>query len=270
VVSGAAVRLTGSGLGCSDWPNCEPGQLVPEADLHAWVEFGNRLVTGLVSIVVVLAVLGSLRRVPRVAALTKWSWGLVAGVAAQIGLGAITVLTHLSPPIVMGHFLLSMVLIWNSVVLEDLARPSPSAAEMKSVRPLVQLHIYAVATITALVIITGTVVTAAGPHGGDENVERLNLSFPDVARIHGSAVVLLLLVSILLKLRLQRLRGSCLQRRTNIFLLVALGQATIGYVQYFTKLPIVLVGCHVAGATLLWVMVIRLLLVSDMRALKAD
>ena len=124
VVSGAAVRLTGSGLGCSDWPNCEPGQLVPEADFHAWVEFGNRLVTGLVSLAVVLAVLGSLRRVPPARALTVWSWGLVIGVAAQIALGAITVLTHLSPPIVMGHFLLSMVLIWNSVVLEDLARPN--------------------------------------------------------------------------------------------------------------------------------------------------
>lgn len=269
VVSGVAVRLTGSGLGCSDWPNCEPGQLVPEADVHAWVEFGNRLVTGLVSIVVVLAVLGSLRRVPPAVALTRWSWGLVAGVAAQIGLGAITVLTHLSPPIVMGHFLLSMVLIWNSVVLEHLARPTQSSAGTTPIGPLVRLHVYTVATITALVIFTGTVVTATGPHGGDENVERLNFSFPDVARIHGCAVVLLLFVSILLKLRLRGRGRSCLQRRTNIFLLVALGQATIGYVQYFTKLPIVLVGCHVAGATLLWVMTIRLLLVSDVRALKA-
>ncbi|HCK75190.1 MAG TPA: cytochrome oxidase assembly protein, partial [Acidimicrobiaceae bacterium] len=117
VVSGAAVRLTGSGLGCSDWPNCEPGQLIPAADIHAWVEFGNRLVTGLVSVAVVLAVLGSLRRVPRNSTLTKWSIGLVVGVIAQIILGAITVMSHLSPPIVMGHFLLSMVLVWNAVVL---------------------------------------------------------------------------------------------------------------------------------------------------------
>ncbi len=269
VVSGAAVRLTGSGLGCSDWPNCEPGQLVPEADFHAWVEFGNRLVTGLVSLAVVLAVLGSLRRVPPARALTNWSWGLVIGVAAQIGLGAITVLTHLSPPIVMGHFLLSMVLIWNSVVLEDLARPNRPSVGRILVSPSLRHHSYLVVFITVLVIVTGTFVTATGPHGGDENVARLGFSFPSVARIHGCAVVALLAASILLRLRLRSDTKTHFLHRVNIFLLVALGQAVIGYVQYFTKLPIVLVAFHIAGATVLWVMAIRLLLVSNSRTLKA-
>ena len=117
VISGAAVRLTGSGLGCSDWPTCEQDQFVAPLEFHALIEFGNRLFTGVVTIAVVLAVLGSLRRAPRYPALIWWSWGLVAGVIAQILLGAVLVLTHLDPRFTMGHFLLSMVLLWNAAVL---------------------------------------------------------------------------------------------------------------------------------------------------------
>ncbi len=265
VVSGAAVRLSGSGLGCSDWPNCEPGQLIPEANFHAWVEFGNRLVTGLVSVVVVLAVLGSLRRVPTLPSLTKWSLGLVAGVAAQIALGAITVLTHLSPPIVMGHFLLSIVLVWNSVVLENIARPKRSMSSGPLLHKTLRSHTHAVVIIAAAVIMTGTVVTATGPHGGDENVARLDFSFPGVARIHGSAVVLLILLLVSLFARTQYLEKNLFKRRVTIALITTLGQAAIGYTQYFTKLPVLLVGCHIAGATLLWVAVVRLFLASGGR-----
>lgn len=263
VVSGAAVRLSGSGLGCSDWPNCEPGQLIPQANFHAWVEFGNRLITGLVSIAVVLAVLGSIRRTPNSARLTKWSLGLVAGVAAQIILGAITVLSHLSPPIVMGHFLLSMVLVWNSVVLEDIARPDNAASNAASLPTGLRYHALAIGVATVVVIMTGTIVTASGPHGGDENVVRLGFSFPDVAKIHGSAVVLLVFLTFLLVVKARRLEKCLFRRRASIALVVTLGQAAIGYTQYFTKLPVLLVGCHIAGATLLWVATIRLLLVSD-------
>ncbi len=269
VVSGAAVRLSGSGLGCSDWPNCEPGLLVPEADFHAWVEFGNRLVTGLVSIAVVLAVLGSLRRVPPSVSLTKWSLGLVAGVAAQIALGAATVLTHLSPPVVMGHFLLSMVLVWNSVVLEDVARPKKTVSNRSSIHRTLRSHAHAVGVGAAVVIVTGTVVTASGPHGGDEHVARLDFSFPDVARIHGSAVVLLVVLVLSLFLRTRHTEGDLFKRRVTIVLIATLGQAAIGYTQYFTQLPVLLVGCHIAGATLLWMATIRLLLASSERRIKA-
>ena len=268
VVSGAAVRLSGSGLGCSDWPNCEPGLLVPAADFHAWVEFGNRLVTGLVSIAVVLAVLGSLRRVPTSASLTKWSLGLVAGVAAQIALGAVTVLSHLSPPIVMGHFLLSMVLIWNAVVLEDIARPPKTISNKSPLHKTLRSHAYAVGVGTAVVIVTGTVVTATGPHGGDEHVARLGFSFPDVARIHGSAVVLLGVLVVALFLRTRHAEADLFRRRATVVLITTLGQAAIGYTQYFTQLPVLLVGCHIAGATLLWMATIRLLLAGGKSQIK--
>ena len=260
VVSGAAVRLTGSGLGCSDWPNCEAGQLVPEADFHAWVEFGNRIITGLVSIAVVLAVSGSTLRSPLVSKLTKWSLGLVAGVAAQIALGAITVITHLSPPVVIGHFLLSMVLIWNAVVLEDLARPNGTMSQNGHLARSLHRHISVVVAATALVVMTGTLVTGSGPHGGDESVERLGLPFAEIAQVHGGAVIILLVLTGTLRFRIQNSQNTLVKHRVNVVLLVMVLQAVIGYTQYFTQLPVLLVGFHVVGATILWVSAVRLAL----------
>jgi hypothetical protein len=121
IVTGAAVRLTGSGLGCSDWPTCESNQIVAPLEYHAMIEFINRTITGLVSVMVMLAVLGSLVRTPRRRDLTWLSLGLVAGVIGQIVLGGLTVLFELRPPFVIAHFLLSMVLVWNAVVLHHRA-----------------------------------------------------------------------------------------------------------------------------------------------------
>ena len=121
IVSGAAVRLTGSGLGCPDWPTCADNRVVAPLEYHAMVEFVNRTVTGLVSVAVILAVLGSLRRTPRRRDLTWLSVGLVAGVVGQIVLGGLTVLFELRPGFVMAHFLLSMVILADAVVLHDRA-----------------------------------------------------------------------------------------------------------------------------------------------------
>ena len=264
------MRLTGSGLGCSDWPNCEPGQLVPEADFHAWVEFANRLVTGLVSIAVVLAVSGAALRRPVVKQLTRWALGLVVGVATQIALGAITVTTHLSPPVVMGHFLLSMVLIWNAVVLENLARPNNGPGSRSNLAQSLRLHSGVVAIATALVVVTGTLVTGSGPHGGDENVERLGLPLSEIARVHGGAVVVLLLLTVTLRLRVQYLQNTLVKHRVNVVLLVMILQAVIGYTQYFTQLPVLLVGFHIAGATILWISTIRLALTACTPQLKVN
>ncbi len=117
VVTGAAVRLTGSGLGCTDWPNCTDDRLVAPLEFHPMVEFVNRLFTGVVSVAVAAAVLGAYRRTPFRADLVRWSWGLVAGVVAQIVWGGLTVWSHLHPAVVSGHFLISMVLMWNAVTL---------------------------------------------------------------------------------------------------------------------------------------------------------
>ena len=276
MITGSLVRLTGSGLGCSDWPNCEPGEFVPAAGFHGWVEFGNRIVTGLVSAAVMLAVGASLWRLPRRADLVWWSMALVAGVAFQIGLGAVTVLTHLSPPIVMSHFLASQVLVSAAVVLQHRAQyERPRGTESVTRLPVgIRSHAGVSGVLTAAALFTGTVVTATGPHGGDEDVERLQYALPSVARIHGIAVAVLAAATLLLSLRVRRLasahRGEVMGvaatrfgSRIRIVIAVMAAQAAIGYVQYFTELPVLLVALHVVGATLLTITMTRLVLVAE-------
>jgi cytochrome c oxidase assembly protein subunit 15 len=257
IVTGAVVRLTGSGLGCSDWPTCERGQLAPSqiSDAPAMVEFVNRTITGIVSVAVILAVLGALRRVPYRRDLTWLAVGLVAGVLAQIVLGGLVVLFELSPRLVMGHFLLSMVLVWNAVVLhERSSREATAPVGDELVRGLARL-VFAAA---ALVIFLGTVVTAAGPHAGDEQAARLDLLIGDVARLHAIAVWVLLALTLGL-LRAAR-RVPVVRRATTFLLVVLVAQGAVGYTQYFTGVPAVLVGVHVAGAIAVWWAATHLLL----------
>ena len=276
MITGSLVRLTGSGLGCSDWPNCEPGEFVPAADFHGWVEFGNRIVTGLVSAAVILAVGASLWRRPRRADLVWWSLGLVAGVVFQIGLGAVTVLTHLSPPIVMSHFLASQVLVSAAVVLQHRAswEAPPVGGDAVRLPTHARTLAWLAATLTAAALWTGTVVTGTGPHGGDEHVERLQYALPSVARIHGITVAVLAAVTLLLAFRVRRLaamQGDAamgdatteLGRRIRIVIGVMAVQAAIGYVQYFNELPVLLVALHVVGATLLTITMTRLVLAAE-------
>ncbi len=263
VVSGAAVRLTGSGLGCSDWPTCEQDQFVPEANLHGWIEFGNRLVTGLVSLAVVAAVLGSMARWPRRRDLLRWSWGLVGGVVGQVVLGGLVVLSHLNPWLVLGHFALSMVLVWNAVVLHHLAgdHARPPVVVPDVVRRLTGV----LWGLAVLVLASGTLVTGSGPHAGshDDPIPRLPFTVLEAARVHGTSVVVLLGVVAALVLAVRRHGAEASVRRAVAWLVgVVAAQAAIGWTQYFTGVPVVLVGLHVAGATALWMVVVRLRLVA--------
>lgn len=273
IVTGGAVRLTGSGLGCPDWPTCAGNRVVAPWSYHAMVEFVNRTITGLVSVAVILAVLGSLVRRPRRRDLTILSAGLVAGVIGQIVLGGITVLFHLWPPLVMGHFLLSMAILADAVVLHHRAglddgpadtpgAPSPGpAAQAPVVGPgLVPMGRLVVAS-AGLAVFLGTVVTGAGPHGGDEKVARLPFIVPDVARLHGIAVMLFLgLVLVTLWRLRQDGAPAALLHRGEILLGVLVAQAAVGYVQYFTGVPVVLVGIHIAGAAAVWAASVAFLL----------
>ena len=273
IVTGAAVRLTGSGLGCSDWPTCEEDQFVAEFDdLHAMVEFVNRLITGLVSLAVIAAVLGSMWRTPRRRDLTWWSWGLVAGVIAQIILGALVVREHLPPELVMGHFLLSMVLVWNAMVLHHRAGLPDHPTAPRDLGPL-RWHVRALSLLAAAALVTGTFVTGSGPHSGADSreiedaleaqgvdldaldtseitVDRLPFDVADVARVHGATVMAFLAASVWLALRLRQGPPDLFRSvQTLVFVLVA--QAAIGYVQYFSDVPALLVGVHVAGSVAL-------------------
>lgn len=265
VVTGAAVRLTGSGLGCSDWPTCEQDRFVPEAEFHGWIEFGNRLITGLVSVAVIAAVLGSLARRPRRADLVRWSWGLVAGVVGQVVLGGIVVLSHLNPWLVLGHFALSMVLVFNAVVLHHRAGDHARVATGVAPRPIPVLTAMLVG-LAMVVMATGTLVTGTGPHAGsrDEPVARLPFQVSEVARVHGITVVLTLVVVAALVLAVHRHApaGHPLHSAARWLVAVVAAQAAIGWTQYFTGVPALLVGLHVAGATALWMVVVRLRLLA--------
>ncbi|HZP28296.1 MAG TPA: COX15/CtaA family protein [Acidimicrobiia bacterium] len=254
IVTGGAVRLTQSGLGCSDWPNCSPGHLVPHgaSDVHGWVEYTNRLFTGAVSIAVIVAVLGSLARVPRRRDLVWLSVGLVVGVLAQIVLGALAVAFDLAPPFVMAHFLLSLALLTNAIVLHKRAGESDARARPQ-VRPPVRLLGRALLVTAACVVISGTVVTSTGPHGGDAKAKRFDLYLPHVARVHGSFVVLFLGLTLLTLWFLRRTRAPFeTVQRLGVLFAVSVAQGAIGYIQYFNGIPALLVGFHIAGATAVW------------------
>lgn len=257
VVTGGAVRLTGSGLGCPDWPTCDRDRLVAPWEYHAMVEWVNRLITGVVSVAVILAVLGSLLRRPRRADLVRLSLGLVAGVVGQIVLGGLTVLFDLAPPLVMGHFLLSMLLLWCAVALHHRAgRPDEAMeADEQGERGTARMARLLVAS-AAVAIVLGTVVTSSGPHGGDETAPRFPFELAEVTRLHGIAVALFLGLALYTVAGLVRSGAPvALLRRAEVLVAVLVAQAVVGYVQYFTGVPALLVGAHIAGAAALWIAV---------------
>lgn len=258
VVTGAAVRLTGSGLGCTDWPTCNDQRIVADmGDTHARIEFLNRLFTGAVSIAVIAAVLGSFLRYPRRRDLTRWSLGLVLVVVGNAVLGGITVLTHLTPEIVAAHFLLSIYLIWNGLVLYERAGHDGSAG-----LPLVPARVRnlgrVLVALALVVLVTGTVVTGTGPHGGDPDVERYPFELMEVARFHSLWTWAFLAVAVWTLAELHR-HGT--PRQVDVRARVLVGaivvQGAIGYTQYFTGVPPWLVLCHVLGSTLVWIAVLR-------------
>ena len=253
IVTGGAVRLTGSGLGCDDWPKCTQSTFVGVSNYNQQIEQVNRLFTGVVSVAVILAVLGSLVREPRRRDLVWWSLGLVAGIVAQIVLGGITVLSHLWPPFVMGHFILSAILVWNAVVLHHRAGHPDSPGVAIVDRRVVVLSRLMVAAAAA-VLVTGTVVTGTGPHGGDEKVTRLPFFVEDVARIHSLTAWAFLGLSVGSIWLLHRGGASRSANRRSMLLVGAiLVQGAIGYTQYFLGVPPGLVIVHIAGSVVVWI-----------------
>ena len=257
VVTGAAVRLTGSGLGCEDWPTCSEDRFVADLEYHALIEFLNRLFTGVVALAVIAAVLGSWARRPRRRDLTVLSLGLVAGVLAQVVLGALLVKTELDPRFTMGHFLLSMVLLYNAAVLD--VRACPGAPERDGghrADPWTRRMLWAVLAVAAILLVTGTLVTGAGPHAGDSRAERLPLLVQEVARVHGIVAMSLLVLVAWTWWRL-RSAGAPAQARMGRVAILLGAQGVIGYTQYFTGVPALLVGIHVALASVIWIEIVK-------------
>lgn len=267
VFTGALVRLTESGLGCEDWPTCSEEKLAPEWGFHPWIEFGNRLLSGVVSLGVGAAVLQAYRRSPRRSDLIAWSWYLVAGVVAQIVLGGITVRLDLHPLLVSAHFLLSMVLLWSTAVL--LFKAGGGAGQPTSVLPphLTRHSLWAV-IVTSILLVTGTVVTGTGPNSGDFRADRLGFDLGDVARVHSATAWITLAVLVTLAVRMQR--GGIAPTALQTPITVAVLQGMLGYVQYNRGLPAPLVMVHIVGAVIFFLSVLRMHLGFFERPIEAD
>jgi cytochrome c oxidase assembly protein subunit 15 len=252
VLTGGAVRLTGSGLGCPTWPECTPGSYTPvpyqaEGQLHAWIEFGNRLLTFALLISALVAVIYVLKSGRK--DLRSLAAGQVLGIIGQGVLGGITVLTDLHPLPVAGHLLLSMFLIAGATSIYS-RRHAPQvkvAAPTKTVSVISQLHL----AVAFIVLILGTLVTGSGPHAGDEKAQRFGFDIRTVAIMHADAVIFLVGITIALLVAASVAQST--KKAIYIFFVVTLAQGAIGYTQYLTGIPEALVAAHLAGATIFWI-----------------
>jgi cytochrome c oxidase assembly protein subunit 15 len=258
VVTGGAVRLTGSGLGCPDWPTCAQGSLVPVATqnegFHKFIEFGNRTLTGVLLVLAVLSLWAVLTALPLRRTLHRVAWGIIGGVVAQAVVGGITVWTGLNPAIVAFHFLCSMLLVALATALvrgaEDGPEPRPRVALVPA---LVTRLSWGTAALAAVVLVLGTVVTGSGPHSGDAlKPARTGFDPRLVSWLHADTVMLFIGLIVAMLVAVHVTTANARARKTwRTVLLVSLAQGAIGYVQYFTALPVLIVGAHMLGAAVL-------------------
>lgn len=254
--TGGLVRVTGSGLGCPTWPRCEPGSLVPTpgGDHAGWqtaIEFGNRLLTFVV-LAAALAVFVQVRRTrPHHRTVEMLAWVLPLGVVAQAIKGGITVLTGLSPWSVSLHFLLSMVLIFAAIGLHERVRPQPDP-EVPTPGTGLRHATTALLAVGFVVLVLGTIVTGAGPHGGDLEAPRFPVDIRFMAIAHADAVWLLVGLTVALVAVTWRSGPPRLRLALRVLLGVELAQGTVGYTQYVLGIPEALVAVHILGAALMW------------------
>jgi cytochrome c oxidase assembly protein subunit 15 len=271
IVTGSLVRLTGSGLGCHDWPRCSDQRFVDVSNAHAAVEQINRLFTGVVAVAVIAAALLSLRLQPRQPALTWLSLGLVAGVVMQVLIGAIVVISGLHPAFNMAHYLVSVLLI--TIAFEMLCRVRrlrQNATESTvsetavigsgEISGLTRRLVNFVVVLLALVLIAGTVVTGSGPHAGDETAPRFQFSIQSVTRLHSAAVwfALFIVIALFLRIRRNSIEWNRLSPALETLAVLMVAQGSLGYFQYFVGVPAGLVAIHVGVSVAVWISALAL------------
>jgi heme a synthase len=257
-VTGAIVRVTASGLGCPTWPQCFPGSFTPiphpeVAGIHQAVEFGNRMLTFLVVLTAALAVL-AVTRARRRREVLVYAWLMPASTVVQAVIGGITVLTGLLWWTVAIHLLASMTMVWVSVLLYvKIGEPDGGVVHHRIPKPLRQLTILSAITLTAL-LVTGTLVTGAGPHAGDKSiaqpVPRLQVEITTLVHLHSSLLVAYLSLLVALGFALLAVRAPRpVMLRLGVLIALVCAQGLVGTVQFFNDVPAALVAIHVAGAT---------------------
>ncbi|GAA3152108.1 COX15/CtaA family protein [Planomonospora alba] len=261
-VTGAVVRVTGSGLGCPTWPQCTPDSFVPAAHdgispLNTAIEFGNRLLTFLVLVVAVACVLAALRLPQRRRDLVRLAWIQPFGVAVQAFWGGVVVHSALNPVTVNVHFLFSVGMTAAACALYARAGEG-DAPPRPLVHPRIRVLGHVLVGAVLVLILAGMVVTGTGPHSGDEIASRFPFDIETVARIHADAAYAVVGLTFALVFALHVTGAPAAARRAALTLLaVELVQGVVGYVQYFLAVPAFLVGLHVLGATLVWICTLR-------------
>lgn len=273
VVTGGAVRLTDSGLGCPTWPRCTDESLTPTSAsaVHGIIEFTNRQLTFVLVIVAVATwTVAMVRRTERRTATLA-----ALGIPAQAVLGGFTVLTHLNPWLVAAHFMLSMVILAVTFALWWRVRGlhEDGTIELIPVDARARLLAWLTVAVTLATLVVGTVVSGSGPHAGDVNdgrVRRTGLQTSSVAQLHADAVMVLIGLTIGLLVLVYAVRAAeHLRRATVILLVVELAQGVIGYTQYFLHLPELLVGFHMLGACLVWLAALNVVVRTEPAAVPA-
>jgi cytochrome c oxidase assembly protein subunit 15 len=260
VITGGAVRLTGSGLGCPTWPRCTEDSYTatPAMGVNGIIEFGNRLLTFAVGLVALLAIVSALLQTPRRRRTVLLAVAVFAGIPAQALVGGLTVLTDLNPWVVGCHFLVSMGVIagayalWRVALADRAALPRPDQPTWTAPRPLRTLAASTVGA-SAAVLVLGVVVTGSGPHAGDAEARRTGLDPAAMSQLHADGVFLLVGLTVGLLLAVRAVNAPRAAANAAAVLLgVELAQGIVGSVQYLTGLPVLLVGAHMAGACAVW------------------
>jgi cytochrome c oxidase assembly protein subunit 15 len=252
VGTGAAVRLSDSGLGCPDWPTCSQHHLTPALRLHPMVEFGNRVVVFVLVVGCITTYVASFLRRPGRRDLHWLSGGLILGVIGEAVLGAFVVYTNLNAYVVMIHFMLGMALLAVTVVLALTAGHGPGRGNLAVTRGALWLT-RALLALLVIVLTAGAATTGTGPHAGGKGAKRIPIGLEDMSRIHAEIVITAVAVLLMLLWVLWRTNAPARnQDAGRILLAVMIVQGIIGYTQFFTHLPPVLVGIHVFGASMVW------------------
>ena len=262
-VAGAVVRLTGSGLGCDDWPNCNNERFIDVSTGHAAIEQVNRLLSGVIGIPTLLMAIGAFRVFPRRSGLRWPSVGVLVTILGNGVVGGMAVRGDLHPSLVQSHFILAMLSIGFGLVAVHRSGPVPVGDRRSiGVTPAATALLVGLGVLVAAALVTGTVVTGAGPHAGDETARRYGFDISTVAEIHSVTVWIAVAVFLALVITLRRTPSAHRRLSSNLstWMFLALLQGGVGYVQYFNDVPAVLAGVHVAGATALWVATVWLVL----------
>lgn len=263
VVGGGAVRLSDSGLGCPTWPTCTARSLAPThaMGIHGDIEFTNRLLTDVLCVVVGLAILAARSRSPWRHGLTRYGWAQFWVVVANAVLGGVVVLTGLNPYLVGSHDVLAVLLLTIAMLMWQRSREGDGPVLDLVARPVRQLA-WVLAAATGALVLAGTVVTGAGPHAGDaRHVHRIPIDWRETAQLHVDLVYVVVGLTVALWFVLRAVGAPDPARRRVVELLgVLAAQGVVGYVQYFTHLPVGVVEAHMLGACLVWIAMMRVVL----------